>query len=135
MQQKLGLEKRGVQIRHLKARLINSFGNSDCLFSKFSGTARKNLQQKENESSKTSWSCRNIEKGRKDSWPPSGQELPTRNFEVPFFTEALLLSILTSSNKKTERISRIINSFSQDLIYSVSFGKKGYQNMSNSASQ
>ena len=25
--------------------------------------------------------------------------------------------------------------FSQDLIYSVSFGKKGYQNMSNSASQ
>ena len=32
MQQKLGLEKKGVQNRHLKARLINAFGNQITFF-------------------------------------------------------------------------------------------------------
>ena len=32
--------------------------------------------------------------------------------------------MLTSTNKKTDRISRIVNSLAQDLIYNVSAGKK-----------
>ena len=69
------------------------------------------------------------------SWPPTRQELLTKKFEASFFTETLLLSVLISSNKKTHRISRIVNSLAQNLIYNVSVGKKGYRNMSNSASQ
>ena len=53
-----------------------------------------------------------------------GQELLTKKFELPFFTETLILSILTSTNKKTDRISRIVGSLAQELIYSVSLGKK-----------
>ena len=58
------------------------------------------------------------------SWPPTGQELLTKKFEVPFSTETLLLSILTTSNKKTDRISRIVNSLAQDPIYNASVVKK-----------
>ena len=58
------------------------------------------------------------------SWPPTGQERLNKKFELPFLTETLLLSILTSSNKKADRISRIVNSLAQDLIYNARVAKK-----------
>ena len=46
MQQKLGLKKRGIQNRHLKARLINAFGNRITFFQNSEGLSEKNLQQR-----------------------------------------------------------------------------------------
>ena len=53
MQQRLGLEKRGIQNQHLKARLINAFGNRINFFQNSEGLPEKNLQHSENESSRT----------------------------------------------------------------------------------
>ena len=57
------------------------------------------------------------------SWSSGGQELLTKKFELPFFTETLILSIVTSTNKKTDRISRIVGSLAQELIYNVALAK------------
>ena len=137
MQQKLGLEKRGIKNRHLKVRTINAFGNRITFFQKSEGLPEKiyntekinqvglhdpveilkkagRIVQKEILASPNVYS----------SWPPTGKELLTKKFEVSFFTETLLLSILTSSNKKIGRISRIVNSLARDLIYNASVGKK-----------
>ena len=138
MQQKLGLENRGVQNRHLKTSLINAFGNQAIFFQNSKGLPEKiyrtekvnqvglhdpveilkeagRIFQKEVLASPQVYS----------SWPRTRQEL---------LIKTLLLSILTSSNKKTDKISRIVNSLTQGLIYNVSIGKKGYQNMSKSTS-
>ena len=46
IQQKLGLEKRGIQIWHLKARLINAFWNRITIFQISEGLPEKNYNTK-----------------------------------------------------------------------------------------
>ena len=123
MQEQLGIEKKGVQNRHLKARLINAFGNRITFSKKSEGLAETILNTEKVNRIGIDDPVELVKEAgrivRKEllafpdvytSWPPHGQELLTKKFEVPFFTETLLLSILTSSNKKTDRSSRIVNS-------------------------
>ena len=135
-QQQLGLEKVGVQNRHLKARLKNTFGNQVSFHQKANGlpeiiynTEKLNkvrlydpvevVKEAGRIVCKELLECPDIY----SEWPPTEKELLKNKFEMSSFTGTLLLSILSKNPSKTEKNSRLVDSIAQDLLYNASNGR------------
>lgn len=58
------------------------------------------------------------------NWPPTGNEVLSCKISIPKMLEELLLNIISSTNEKTPRKMRLINSIGQDLIYAATGGEK-----------
>ena len=56
-------------------------------------------------------------------WPPSEQEITTKNASIPTLLRFFLENLLYSSDKQTHRRNRIISSFAQNLIYNTTNGE------------
>ena len=56
-------------------------------------------------------------------WPPSEQEITTKNASTPTLLRFFLENLLYSSDKQTHRRNRIISSIAQDLIYNATGGE------------
>ena len=136
-QQQLGLEKVGVQNRHLKARLKNTFGNQVSFHQKANGlpeiiynTEKLNKVRLYDPVEVVKEAGRIVCKELLDcpdiysEWPPMEKELLKNKFETSSFTETLLLSILSKNPSKTEKNSRLVDSIAQDLLYNASNGRK-----------
>lgn len=57
------------------------------------------------------------------SWPPSVEELSMTEIQIPSKLECFLINVLSHKGKTTERISRLVKSIGQDLIYNTTRGK------------
>ena len=139
LQDELNIKRKGDLVRNLKSRMINAFGEKISFFQKSEGlpefmygTEDVPFKGKLGEDDP----MENVRKVGKliraellkapdmySSWPPDEQQLLTKEFDTPALTEALLLSILSAREKKTERISRLIDSEAQDLTYNASMGR------------
>ncbi len=58
------------------------------------------------------------------SWPPSENELLSKETSIPNLTTCLLKSILTKKPSKSAKVSRLVSSIGQDLIYHANNGQK-----------
>ena len=58
------------------------------------------------------------------SWPPPEQELLSRETEIPKLTVCLLEGILTKKPTKSAKVTRLVSSIGQDLIYHTNNGRK-----------
>lgn len=63
------------------------------------------------------------------TWPTNEKELLSQDVSKLPLLDSLLLTILSSSNKKTERLNQVISSVDQDLLYNSTSGQKKLKNM------
>ena len=130
------LKRIGLIVRNLKQRLLKAFGDRITIFQKSQGMPEIIYGTEEVKLNLDSSLKKVKEIGRLireelmnapeiySCWPPTEKELLQNEFEIPPFTEAFLISVLSAKGKKTERTSRLISSIAQDLMYNASTGRK-----------
>ena len=57
------------------------------------------------------------------SWPPPAEEIKADNIIIPELLETFLKSVLTKDNSISTKISRLVKSLGQDIIYNATNGR------------
>ena len=123
----------------MKSRLINYFSNKLCFWAP-PGKGETVFSDEVPTEKAFEWNLdgdesNNIESAAKDirkeilhhpktftKWPPSIGELYTSEVHISAKLEKLLINILSSKAKTTERLSRLVQFIGQDLIYNTTRG-------------
>ena len=136
-QRKRKLEIKGANYRLVKARLQNAFGNELSFFKKtetscelvFSSetAATSNTLQYQSPREKVKAVALLIKDEIKaqdlpfTTWPPPADQLKQENVVIPNLLEIFLTTLLTNK-KSSERVSRLVKSIGQDLMYNSTCG-------------
>ena len=107
-----GIEKGQLVEVAVKAKLANSRWDEKSLEEKTADVARE-IRNELRETPNTF-----------SSWPPPEQELLSQKTEIPNLTACLLEGILRKKPTKSHKLSRLVSSIGQDLIYHANNGRK-----------
>ena len=140
IQERAGLEPKGILVRNLKSWLQNAFGKKIDFFQKSAGLPEimygtENV--KFQESSEQSDGSELVKQAAKllreellnssdaySSWPPTEKELLSAKYNTPPLTQTFMSHLLNSRGRSSTRSSRLISSMAQDLTYNASYGRK-----------
>ena len=129
----------GLLSKNVKSRLKTLFGNKLCLWGP-PGKGEIVFRDAVPTEKAFEWNLdgdesNNIESSAKDirkeildhfkrftKWPPFIDESYTSEVRIPPKLEKLLINLLSSKGKATDRLSRLVQSIAQDLIYNTARG-------------